>query len=156
MKRFPIPALIGAGAMLWGVLLVLVWAIHPVESTGIYTPVESPTSAEQASIDEVYDEFDGARPVLTNRLQCVSNPLQVATGTGKATTAPAIEEGFEYVESPCSSAYGAARAAFWINLIVLGAIVALCVAVHLRLRNREPETSGATTNSDAKALVDRK
>lgn len=153
VKRFSIPARISVGAVLWGVLLVLVWAIHPVESAAEYAPVDDPSPAEQASIDEVLDDFDGARPALFNRVQCSSNPLQAATGDRATSSAPALPDGFRYVDPLCSSAYSAASAAVWINLVVLGAIVALCVAIHLGLRRREPDPTGTAAISEAEAVV---
>ena len=136
MKRLPIPVLVGGGALLWGLVLVVVWAIHPVDSFSRYAPVENPSAAEQASINAVFAEFDGATPVLGNHVRCESSPFEAATGSTDASAAPSVPAGFEYVDVPCSSAYGDTGAAFWMNAIAIGAVVALCAAFSIRQRTR--------------------
>ena len=154
MKRFPIPALVAGAAVLWGVLLVLVWAIHPIEVSAEFIPVEDPSTAEQASIDEVFGEFDGEQPKMFNRFECDNSPLEAATGAGGVSLAPTPPIGFEYVDTPCSAAYDSASAAFWINAIVIAAIVVASLAFHLRLRKRPSEGPAATGVSPAQSLVD--
>ncbi len=153
MKRLPVTVLVGGAALLWGLLLVVVWGIHPLGDEVEYAPVDNPSLAEEVSIDEVYDEFGGARPILSNRVACASTPLGVATGGGATPVPPPLPAGFEYVEAPCSSAYRAARAALWANAIAILAIVAVATAVHLRLAKHPDDSpsTGATTDRSTTA-----
>ncbi len=134
-----IPARVGLVAIAWGLVLLLIWAIHPVEGVASFVPVDDPSATEQVSIDRVLGGSNETQPVLIERFQCDSTPLQAATSGAGASSAPTLEEGFEYVDPPCSGEYDAAQAAFWVNAVVIAGIVAASIAVHLRLRNRSAE-----------------
>ena len=144
MKRLPVTVLAGVGALVWGVLLLAVWAVHPVQSYARYVPVENPTAEERASIEQVFREVGGSSPVVGYALSCESSPLEAAVGSGAATTAPPVPTGFRYEEETCSSAYADARVALWMNTVVIVAVIGLSVALHLRRRPHpvRPDVAG--------------
>lgn len=152
MKRLPVTVLAGGFALIWGALLLVVWAAQPVQSFARYVPVESPSAVERTSIEEVFRGIGGSSPVVGNELSCESTPLDVATGSGAATTAPPIPAGFEYVERACSSAYGDARIAFWMNALAIVVVLAASVALHLR-RSRGPAAPATSPRADAATSV---
>lgn len=135
-KKMSIPLWVGLAGVVWGLVLVVAWAIHPVEGVGRSVPVENPSPTQQASIDLVLGDPDVAQTDQTVRFQCDSSPLQAAAGDRGASRAPVLDLGFEYDEPPCSRAYDAARAAMWANALAIAAVVIASIVIHVRLRNR--------------------
>lgn len=151
-RRFSIPARVAAGVCVWAAVLLLAWAIRPVDDVATYAPVDDPSPTEQKSIDSVLRSADEP-PRLVEAATCASSPLRVATGGPRRVEAPILEAGFEYTSPPCSDAYDAATAAFWVNLLVIVTALVVCAVLHLRLRRGSDGESSADRDPAADVLL---
>ncbi|MFK7918488.1 MAG: hypothetical protein AB8G14_10450 [Ilumatobacter sp.] len=144
--------LVAAGAVAWGLLLLVVWAIHPIDAVARIVVVENPTAVEQASIDAVLaasPEFEAGR---IERFQCESTPLDAAVGDAQLSAVPQLEPGFEYQSTACSREYGAARTALWANALVIAIVVLVAAAVAVRQR-RQPNTADGSSGDQVSVNV---
>ena len=133
LSEVSVPLRVGLAAIAFGLFLFVAWAIQPVDGVARTVPVQEPSPAQQASIDLVLGDSEPEGFVQIVRFDCDSSPLQAAFGNRGASATPVLDVGFEYVESPCLKEYDSELAVLWFNTIVLTIVIALAVAVHVRL-----------------------